>query len=71
MSGDVTMWEPVIDHSKLKVGDVVFCNVQPSGYFYGHVIHGIGVWENGRTYWNRGNLRSPPNINSYCDQAHI
>ena len=27
---DVTMWEPILDHSKLRIGDVVFCRVQHS-----------------------------------------
>ena len=37
-SSDVTMWEPVTDHSLLEVGDVVFCVVQPGDRFYGHLI---------------------------------
>ena len=43
-SGDVTMWEPVTDHTLLEVGDVVFCAVQPGDRFYGHMIHKIGTW---------------------------
>ena len=42
-SGDVTMWEPVRDHSQLEVGEVVFCVVQPNDRFYGHMIHEIGT----------------------------
>ena len=30
-SGDVTLWEPVTDHSKLKANGVVCCEMQPHG----------------------------------------
>ena len=76
-SNDVTMWEPVKDHSLLKVNQVVFCLVQPGDYwspdgrFYGHVIHNIGVWTDGVTYWEIGNLKNPPHINGWCNAEHI
>ena len=69
-SGDVTMWEPVTDVSTLVVGDVVFCCVQPSGFFYGHMIHKIGTWYE-TTYWDIGNMKHPPHINGWCYAEHI
>ena len=70
-SNDVTMWEPVKDHSLLKVGDIVFCVVQEGDRFYGHAIHEIGTWTNGKTYWMIGNLKNPPHINGWCYAEHI
>ena len=72
-SGDVTMWEPVTDHSTLVVGDIVFCHVQDPPYaprFYGHAIHHIGEWS-GQTYWVIGNLKDPIHINGWCYAEHI
>ena len=70
-SGDVTMWEPITDHSSLVVGDIVFCAVQTSGIFYGHMIHHIGTWADGTTVWWIGNMREPPRINGWCAAEHI
>ena len=70
-SNDVTMWEPVTDHSTLVVGDIVFCAVQEGDRFYGHAIHEIGTWHNGQTYWMIGNLKNPPHINGWCYAEHI
>ena len=67
-SGDVTMWEPVTDHSVLKVRDVVFCSVQPGDRFYGHMIHNIGDWH-GTKYWDIGNISG--RINGWCFAEHI
>ena len=69
-SGDVTIYEPVVDHSLLKVGEVVFCRVQTSNYFYAHMIHNIGTWD-GVTYWDIGNANNPPHINGWCYAEHI
>ena len=69
-SGDVTMWEPVTDHSTLVVGDIVFCNVQPIQRYYGHAIHMIGEWE-GRPFWLIGNLKDPPHINGWRYAEHF
>ena len=70
-SDDVTIWEPVEDHSELKVGDIVFCAVQPNDRFYGHAIHEIKTWLDGSTYWMIGNLKDPPRINGWCAAEHI
>ena len=69
-SGDVTMWEPVTDHSQLVVGDIVFCAVQPNDRYFGHAIHKIEKYL-GVTYWHIGNLKTPPNINGWCGKEHI
>ena len=70
-SGDVTIWEPVHDHALLTFGDVVFCRVQESNRFYGHVIHHIDVWPGEDKYWLIGNLKDPPYINGWCYAKHI
>ena len=70
VSGDVTMWEPVKDHSQLVVGDVVFCCVQEGDRYFGHAIHSI-VKDSGETYWWIGNLKTPPRINGWCGKEHI
>ena len=69
-SGDVTMWEPVTDHSLLEVGEVVFCAVQPGDRFYGHMMHHIGYYF-GTKYWNIGNMKDPVHINGWCYAEHI
>jgi hypothetical protein len=69
-SGDVTMWEPVTDHSELVVGEIVWCSVQPGNRYYGHAIHTIGDWY-GKPFWEIGNLKEPPNINGWCYAEHI
>ena len=70
-SGDVTMWEPVTDHSILVVGDVVFCAVQPNDRFYGHMIHEVCYWWDGSIYWKIGNMKTPARINGWCYPEHI
>ena len=69
-SGDVTMWEPVTDHSTLVIGEIVWCVVQPTQRYYGHAIHAIGDWD-GTTYWLIGNLNDPPHMNGWCYAEHI
>ena len=72
-SGDVTMWEPVTDHSTLVVGDIVFCHVQDPPHaprFYGHAIHHIGKYGE-RTYYDIGNLKDPIHMNGWCYAEHI
>jgi len=70
-SGDVTMWEPVKDHSLLEVGDVVFCVVQPGDRFYGHMIHEFGTWITGMSYYVIGNMKDSMRINGWCYAEHI
>ena len=67
---DVTMWEPIVNHASLVIGDIVFCAVQPRDRFYGHMIHYIGDW-NGTTYWQIGNMKNPPWMNGWCYAEHI
>ena len=69
-SGDVTMWEPVTDHSTLVVGEIVWCLVQPTQRYYGHAIHSIGDYY-GKTFWQIGNLKEPPHMNGWCYAEHI
>ena len=69
-SGDMTMWEPLHDHSLLEVGEVVFCAVQPHSRFYGHMIHEIGTWLV-VPYWMIGSMKDPVHINGWCYAEHI
>ena len=64
------MWEPVMDHSTLVVGEIVWCCVQPMRRYYGHAIHFIGEW-GGKPFWQIGNLKEPPDINGWCYAEHI
>ena len=70
-SGDVAIYEPVVDHSLLTVGEVVFCRVQTSNRFYAHMIHKIEYWKDGSRYWVIGNMAEPPVINGWCAAKHI
>ena len=42
-SGDMTMWGPVHDYSKLKEGGVVFCAVQPRNKVCAAMIYKVGI----------------------------
>ena len=69
-SGDVTVWEPVTDPQQLVIGEVVWCQVRPSGQYFGHVIHEINEYETAdgsmvRYYWI-GNMETPPWYNGWC-----
>ena len=64
------MWEPVTDHEKLVVGEIVWCQVQPTQRYYGHVIHEVGYWGD-KKYWWIGNLDIPPWYNGWCYKEHI
>ena len=70
LSGDVTMWEPVTDYSKLKINDIVFCSPQPKGWFYGHAIQHIEE-RHGQMYWWIANRKKPPNSNGWCGKDDI
>ena len=64
------MWDPVHDHSLLKVGEVVFCAVQPRNHLCAHMIYKIGTYD-GAAYWLIGNMKEPPHINGWCLAEHI
>ena len=69
-SNDLCCFEPVTFDGQVEVEHIVFCNVQPSGYFYGHLVkekewhHGDRCWR----YWI-SNLKG--RINGWCYLPHI
>ena len=69
-SGDCCIIEPILDCGTLVVGDIVFCEVQPTNRFYAHKVLHIGVWH-GRRYFDIGNNHDPPHKNGWCYDCHI
>ena len=77
-SGDCCMFEPVYEPDTLRVGDIVFCEVQPKDRFYAHKILSM-EWdstaasaqgEETRTrYWTIGN--NSGHKNGWCNDWHI
>ena len=74
-SGGVATWAPIADHAKLRVGELVFCEVQPPAWygarFYGLMIHEIGACADGSTQWTIGNMKQPPHMIGWCAAEHI
>ena len=44
-SGDCCMYEPIEDHNRLAVGDIVFCQVQEGDRYFAHKILRIGEYQ--------------------------
>ena len=69
-SNDLCCYHPVRFDEQVDEGDIVFCNVQPSGYYYAHLVkekewhYGDGRWK----YWI-SNLAG--RINGWCYLQHI
>ena len=73
-SGDCCMFEPVTAASVLKENDVVFCEVQPKGYFYAHKIlkikwNAAGVAQKYDRWFVIGNQAGREN--GWCYKEHI
>ena len=57
--------------SEIGVGDIVFCQVQPSQQYYAHVVLDVqtSIWpKNEQKYWI-GNISG--NINGWCLRQHV
>ena len=83
-SNEVCIFDPVVDPDKLKVNDIVFCEVQPDNRFFAHLIKTIEwvKWDRPRTAASararRTELRKKFTIgnmsgyvNGYCFEEHI
>lgn len=44
-SNDCTTYQPVKSADEVNVGDIVFCQVFPSEFFYAHVVHQKWMYE--------------------------
>ena len=65
----------------MKVGDIVFAEVQPNNWFYSHEIHSIEYWTKDETRrcdpWNRGAVQcfnicnANGDLNGWCFSRHI
>ena len=52
--------------SEIDVGDIVFCQVQPSGLFYAHIVHEVQIQP---PKYQIGNTEG--HINGWCHREHI
>ena len=84
-ANDSCLFAPVVNPDTLKVGDIVFCEVQPGNRFFAHLIKTI-EWENckvdPRTAASARARRTEPrrkftignisgHINGHCFEEHI
>jgi len=49
-SGDVSQYEPVFEESEVEVGDIVFCQVRPTGRYFMHPIK-RKTWDYEKKAW--------------------
>ena len=71
-SGDLCVYIPVRFEESVLEDNIVFCNVQPSNYFYAHRVH-TKEWDyvaQKYKFWI-ANMKTPPRINGYCYIEHI
>ena len=66
--GDVVVLAPISSEADLKVGDLVFCEVQPGNRFYCHEIHRIN-YEAPAAKYTISNIKSMEN--GWCNIEHI
>ena len=71
-SNDLTSYLPVRWDEQVEESDIVFCEVQPTGYFYSHNVH-KKEWDHKSCRWKYwiSNLKDPPRINGYCYLENI
>ena len=65
-SNDLCMYIPVRFEDQVSADDVVFCIVQPKGYYYAHLVHSK-AWDDScykYKFWISSLKRK---INGYCD----
>ena len=69
-NNDCTEYHPVTKDEEINERDVVFCQVQPTNRFYGHLVLSKTIWKgNGRTCYCIGNAEGRPN--GWCHIEHI
>jgi len=62
------MFEPVLHPETIKLGDIVFCSVQPNNRFFAHKVLEI-YWHGDKRYFTIGNQVGFQNW--YCEDHHI
>ena len=65
---DVVVLAPISSEADLKVGDLVFCEVQPGNLFYCHEIHRINYKAPAAKYTILSNKGME---NGWCNIEHI
>ena len=69
-SGDSCTYAPVADVTKdVQEEDVVFCQVQPKGYFYAHIVKKI--WYTDQGLWKCVIANRSGDENGWCYAEHI
>ena len=67
-SNDCCCYMPVRFDASVEEDDIVFCEVQPKGYFYAHLVR-RKEWKNKRWVYTISNLAG--RINGWCHLEHI
>ena len=67
-SNDICMFEPVLHPETIKLGDIVFCSVQPNNRCFAHKVLEI-YWHGDKRYFTIGNQVGFQNW--YCEDHHI
>ena len=77
-SGDTCFLWPVTGRTEILPGDIVFCEVQPKGYFYTHLVWRTGTYRDPLTgikqpYWVIGNNKEgdKSKMNGWVYLEHI
>ena len=65
---DLCCYEPIDDWRNLRLGDIVFCAVQPGRRYYAHPIKEIGWWK-GQPCFTIANLAG--RVNGWCYKEDI
>ena len=73
--GDCCLFQPVVEHTILRVGDIVFCDAQPGNKIGTQTILHIGYrHQNGcisrNRYYDIG-CNNPPGKRGYCYHEHV
>ena len=69
-SNDLCCYAPVRFDAQVEVDDIVFCNVQSSGYFYAHLVK-EKEWHDGDLRWRYWISNFKGRINGWCHLSHI
>ena len=69
-SNDLCCYMPVLFDESVAEGDVVFCEVQPRGHFYAHLVK-TKEWDNHYRCWNYWISNLQGRLNGWCNIRHI
>ena len=69
-SNDLCCYLPVKFDESVAEGDVVFCEVQPRGHFYAHLVK-TKEWDSHYRCWNYWISNMQGRVNGWCSIEHI